>query len=93
MNKAGELQRESSGHNDVAKNMPRALRNFELADHGQMPITAAQMGLAPAGQRPLLRWLPSYQRHTDAAGTEGRPRAAAGRVGFPKIESAVRVRS
>ena len=44
--------------------MPRALRDFEEAAHGQMQITPAPMGLAPSGERPVMRWLPSYQGYT-----------------------------
>jgi uncharacterized SAM-binding protein YcdF (DUF218 family) len=44
--------------------MRRSLRNFEEAAHGEMRIVPGPMGLAPTIERPVLRWLPSYQGYT-----------------------------
>jgi uncharacterized SAM-binding protein YcdF (DUF218 family) len=41
--------------------MRRALRKFHEAARGEMQIVPAAMGLAPQVERPILRWIPSYQ--------------------------------
>jgi uncharacterized SAM-binding protein YcdF (DUF218 family) len=41
--------------------MTRARRDFEIAAAGTMKITPAPMGLAPAVEEPILRWLPTAE--------------------------------
>ena len=61
------LQRAGIGHIVLVTHgwhMPRAVRAFEQAAAGGLRIEAAPMGLAPAGERPALLWIPTPAGHT-----------------------------